>query len=183
MNRFGGENVKLEMRVSRIEREKVSKESWLEKDFYGSWFKWNNYTSAERYTYIPEIVVSNQVFYEPVLCPECKWSNPSIHWKLSRPAFLSEYSDWTEIPGAKKVVHTSMFGWICLLEDGTIETKEHGKLDWQKEPVADISFSGGLYYGDQFVMLTCRNGDILWCTDLRELRDGKMDVCRLPGDE
>lgn len=183
VNRFGGENVKLELRVSRIEKEKVPEEGWVERDFYGTWYKWKKYTSAERYTYIPEIKVFNREIDEPVLCSECKWENPSIHWKESRPALVSDCADWKDIPGMKKVAHSSAHGWICLLEDGTIETEKYGKLDWQKELVTDIGFSGKYFYGSQFVMLTSGNGDILWCTAFYKLLSGEMHVCRLPGDE
>lgn len=144
---------------------------------------------AERIRFLPEIIVSNKVLYEPVPCPRFQWMTQQKQWQGSRPVMpLSE----EEQPAFRwKKAVCNRHGWLWLQEDGSVARmwlERDGTLaPWDgerprglTEPVTDLSMS------ENCAVLICKNGEILWdgCNEYdniyQNVIEGRMRTCRLP---
>lgn len=115
------------------------------------------FTSARRYSCIPEIWLSNDMIYAPVACPDRLWMKDTPHRMHSMP-MLPEGNMVPE--GMRKVVGCYK-GWLQQRNDGSVVYGEwcgdqKMELDWLDSPVEDLAVH------DNFVILSCGNGDILW---------------------
>ena len=130
--------------------------------------------------------------YRLVPCPECQWMNHTPHRIGSEPVRLKKESALTF---KKLAVGPMQYPSLFLLENGTVVWKGEGKLEWIAQPVVDIGVGSNIF------MFACANGDILWHRyslgfDIfgcilgaktlesieHSLRNGEMNICRLPED-
>lgn len=137
------------------------------------------YTTAKRHSCIPEIRISNDVLYDPVLCPDHLWMKDTPHREGSMPIRPEEWENW-EAPEAIRKLAGRNYRWLCLRENGRVLLSRSGaveeELDWLPASVGDLAMSDG------FVILSCGNGEILWSKDQRDVENGRMNVTWLPGD-
>lgn len=144
---------------------------------------------AERIRFLPEIIVSNKVLYEPVPCPRFQWMTQQKQWQGSRPEMPLSAEKQPAFRWKKAVCNHH--GWLWLLEDGSVvqmQLERDGTLaPWDgehprglTEPVTDLSMS------ENCAILICKNGEILWdwCSEYGDIYQnvtrGEMSVCRLP---
>ena len=129
--------------------------------------------------YKPRLYRTNAMLWEPKLFAS-QLLKKEPHRFGSRPLLPGEYSgDLFNAPGVKKVGTRSQYSqeYLCLQSDGTVELPGRKELDWQEKPVCDLAM------GLNMVILACRNGEILWCDDLHDLKNNDTKCFRLPRKE
>lgn len=151
-DRYGDPNVEIELNSERIGTGKTAE----------------GYNYAERERFRPKLYVANNILYRPVLCPD---AGPMIRYphRVGCLPISAEdlYSSELRSDPGKKVVCSRLWRFGCdqlsLREDSSVrlycKDEQCALPDWLQVPVADLGLSRN------FLIVACRNGDILWKDD------------------